>query len=196
MNITKSDKQTVTEIIVQSMGNLPGIKWIVGDNPRKLSKRLQAFADFVFETAFPRNGIILSSDKKGVAIFFKQNIKKFTLKDYWNRLKFALCCTGITRALEIYKRERYIVNQRPCTKQYFYFWVFSVLPSARGLGTAASELKNIILAESARQKLPIFLETSNPQNKRVYERYGFRVYHEWYVPHRNFTLWFMKREVS
>jgi hypothetical protein len=196
MNITRADKQTVIEIISQSMGELPGIKWIIGDNPRKLSSRIHAMADYLFETAFTHQGIILSSNKKGVAILFRKDIQKSALKDYWNMLKFLLRCTGIRRALEIYKRERYIESQRPCNGKYLHFWVFSVLPSSREFGGAASELKNIIIAKSERQQLPIYLETSNPKNKRVYERYGFKVYHEWYVPHRDFTLWFMKRDIA
>ena len=195
MKAIKENKQTVIDIIVQSMGNLPGVKWIIGDNPKNVSKRLRALADFVFETAFSRNGIILSEDKKGVAVFYKYNIRKSTLIDYWNQLKFAFKCTGVFRALEIQRREKYIKSQRPSSGEYLYFWIFSVLPSARGKG-AGIELKDFILAESAKRHLPIYLETSNPQNKRVYERYGFSVYHEWFVPERNFTLWFMKRDIS
>ncbi|TAL59572.1 MAG: GNAT family N-acetyltransferase [Bacteroidetes bacterium] len=194
MNITKEDKQTVTDIITQSMGNLPGIKWIVGNNPRTTHKRLRVLADFVFETAFSRNGIFLSSDRKGVAVFFKPEIKK-TFRDYWNQFRFAVRCTGIFHAYEIYRHESYIVKQRPNPGTYLYFWIFGVLPDARGFG-AATQLKDIILSESQKQQLPIYLETTNPQNRRVYERYGFKVYHEWFVPGRNFTFWFMKRDIS
>ena len=190
-NITAADKQTVIDIITQSMGKLPGIKWVIGDNPRKMARRLNALADFVFETAFSKNGIYLSSDRKGTAVFFKSETKK-TLRDIWNQLKFAVRCTGIFRAYEIYRREAYILSKRPAPGTYLYFWIFGVLPDARGNGSAL-ELKDIILSESARLQLPIYLETSNPQNRRVYERYGFKVYHEWFVPSRNFTFWFMMR---
>lgn len=190
-NITAADKQTVIEIIAGSMGRLPGIKWIVGDNPRTMEKRLRALADFVFETAFPGDGIYLSSDRKGVAVFFRHEEKK-SLRDIWNLLKFAVRCTGVSRAYRIYKCESYILSKRPPPGTYLYFWIFGVLPSARGNGSAL-ELKDIILSESARQQLPIFLETSHLRNKRVYERYGFEVYHEWQVPGRDFRYWFMRR---
>lgn len=195
MNITRTDKPTVTDIIVQSMGELPGVKWLIGDDQRKSSRRLHALADYVFESAFLQKGIILSENKKGVAILCHKNMKPPGPSDLWPRLKFAFRCIGIKRILEIYRRERYICSQRPCNGKYLYFWIFSVLPSSRVFGSAASELKNIILAESDRQQLPIYLETSDPKNKRVYERYGFKVYHEWFVTKRGFTLWFMKREV-
>ena len=194
MNITRADKKTVVEIIALSMYALPGIKWVIGNKPHTHARRMNALADFVFETAFERKGIYLSSDKTGVAVFFRKDSKKYYFKDIWYQFKFALFCTGLKRALEVHRTEAYVSKQRPGGGHYLYFWVFSVHPSARRFGAAASELKDKILAESKLQQLPIYLETSNLQNKRVYERYGFKVYHEWFIPGRNFTLWFMKRE--
>ena len=82
----------------------------------------------------------------------------------------------------------------PVDCDYLYFWLFVVLPSARG-SQAALELKNVIFKESDRLKLPIYLETTLQKNKRVYERFGFKVYHIWEIEKRDVTMYFMKREV-
>lgn len=193
MNITRKDKTTVVEIISRSMNYLPGIKWIIGDNPNKQQKRLTYLAEYIFETAFAQKGIYLSTDRKGVAIMHHKKSNRLSIKGFWNKIKLIYLCIGINRIYEMYYREQYLKRQRPTHEQFLYFWIYSVLPEARGSG-AAIELKNTIFSEAARQKLPIYLETSNPQNKKVYERYGFHVYHEWYIPHRNFTLWFMSRK--
>ncbi len=192
MNATRADKQAVIDIIVKSFDHIPGIKWIIGNNGNR-EKRLRAMADFIFEKAFARDGVVLSADRQGVGIYFRFNGKKTSLRDYWNEIKFAFRCIGLARAGEIMNREKYILSQRPADGNYIYYWMFGVKPDARGNG-AARELKNLIMEESRNQQLPIYLETTVEKNRRVYERYGFQLYHTWHVEKRNVTIWFMKKE--
>lgn len=85
-----------------------------------------------------------------------------------------------------------IKKSRPKDNDYLYYWFFGVKNKGRGQG-GAQELKAAIFEESAQKKLSILVETSVNKNKRVYERFGFQVYHFWQNKAENLTLWFMKR---
>ncbi len=192
----KADKERAIEIMVSSFDNNPGIDWII-KNSGSRENRKRHLAEFLFETAVSINGIFLSADRNGIAVFFRFADNKPSLRQAWNKLKLALNCVGLSHALQIMKREKHIRSIRPADGNYLYFWFFGVMPAERGnKGGAGSglELKNEIISESVKRNLPIYLETTILQNKKIYERYGFKVYHEWFVEQRNITLWFMKRE--
>ena len=193
MNVTRKDKTTIIDIISRSMYFLQGIKWIIGDNPNAQNKKMTRLAEYIFETGYSKNGIYLSSDRKGVAIMYPIKSKHVNFRSFWNKVKLIFLCIGVNRIKEMYLRELYLKQHRPSEEDFLYFWVYSVLPESRGSGTAL-ELKNIIFSEAHKLNLPIYLETSRLLNKRVYERYGFQVYHEWHIPKRNLTIWFMSRK--
>lgn len=195
MNIKKRMRQKTIDIITKSMKGLPGIEWITGKNPKNIRSKMDELATYVFEVAWKRNGLYLSRDRNGVAILIAQNKKIREKINLLNTLRFVFYCTGLKRALEIHKREQYIQKKHPTHKDYLYFWMFAVLPSARG-SRAAFELKNKIFEESERLSLPIYLETTALKNKNVYERFGFKVYHIWQIEKRNVTMYFMRREVN
>lgn len=186
----KSEKQLVTDIIARSMINLPGIKWIIGDDLLLAGKRVRHLASYIYSVASTRNGILLSSNGMGVAICFKFSENRTSFLSFYRKIIFAVCCVGISRLREIQLRESYIKFMRPSHGQFLYLWILGVLPEARGTRTAW-ELKERIMNEQNRMQLPIYLETTNEQNKKVYEHFGFKVYHEWHVPHRNLVMWFM-----
>jgi hypothetical protein len=49
---------------------------------------------------------------------------------------------------------------------------------------------------SERSSLPIWLETSKPENARYYERFAFRVAAEEDAPGGGPRIWFMRRDPS
>ena len=191
--LTKSRaKERAIHIIQESMKDLPGIRWMIGDNPRTQRSKLKALAEYVFELSWKKDGLLLSRDKNGVAILIRQNTKTRSKLYLGCALKFVLNCTGFKRMLEIVKREKYIQSQHPSNGDYLYSWIYAVHPDARGF-RASVELKNRVFAESDRTGLPIYLETTVAKNKRVYQRYGFEIYHKWFIEKRGVTMWFMRR---
>ena len=194
MNIKNHVKNQIINIISKSMQDLPGIKWIIGENPKNIRNKMNELARYAFEIAWRRNGIFISRDRKGLAIMIAQNKRIREKISLFISLRFIFYCTGLKRAWEIFKREKYIHNMHPANKDYLHFWIFAVLPSARGSQTAI-ELKNTIFKESERLSLPIYLETTLLKNKIVYERFGFKVYHKWQIKKRNITMYFMKKDV-
>lgn len=192
--VNRTDRELVSDIITDAFKNNPSVIAVI-KNDNKKNERIRALAEYAFDTAFSRKGVFISSDRTGVAICYRYNAKSETIADYFNQLKLVLKVIGITRVFKILKRDGYVKKQRPASGDFLLFWFFGVMEKGKGRG-AALELKNIIFNEANKNQLPIYLETSVPQNKLVYERYGFTVYHSWKETPSCPELWFMKKEYS
>lgn len=189
---TKADEELIIDIIAESFPSNPSVLSVI-KNDKKEPQRMRWLARYVFRTALKKDGIFLSADRTGVAVCYRFNSHKESLMDYWNQLVLAFTAIGIERIFKVLKRDIYVKNKRPKSGDFLYFWFFGVSNKGKGRG-AAHELKEVVFSEAKRQNLPIYLETSIAQNKRVYERYGFEVYHTWDYKSEGITLWFMRNQ--
>lgn len=188
---TKADRSKVIDIITASFDTNPSVNRVI-KNDTKRKERIKALADYSFKTSLLRDGAFISSDEQGVALCYKYNIRKEGLKDYWNQLILVGKAIGIGRVCDIMKRDGYLKSKRPTDGNYLYFWFLGITDKGKG-GIAIRELKQHLFTESEKGNLPIYLETSVPKNKRVYERYGFETYHEWTDPKTGDVIWLMRR---
>ena len=186
-----TDRSKVIEIIAESFDSNPSVNRVI-KNDYKRKERIKALADYSFKTSVMRDGAFLSSDEQGVALCYRYNLKKESLTDYWNQLQLVVKAIGLSRVLSIMKRDAFFKSKRPKDGNYLYFWFLGITNKGKG-GIAIRELKEMIFVESLKQNLPIYLETSVPKNKRVYERYGFETYHEWHDPQSGDLIWLMRR---
>ncbi|HCX22392.1 MAG: hypothetical protein CMB80_22395 [Flammeovirgaceae bacterium] len=188
MNNGTSQREQVIAIIEESFHNNPSVISVI--NPKKKNS-LKALAQYAYDTAKTRNGVILSSNQEAVAICYPYNYKKEGLADIWNQVLLVLNCIGLRRVPDVLRREAYVKKMRPKDGKFLYFWFFGATTTGKKT-SAARELKDKIFDWSSKENLPIYLETSVPRNKSVYEYYGFETYHEWNQPNGG-TLYFMRR---
>jgi hypothetical protein len=197
----REDKSLVLDILSYSFDTNPSTNRVVKNDSRR-KERIRALCDFVFELAFLQKGVILSDDRKGVAVILKYgclncdqdkpSIFLFLMK-VWLYIRFAVQVPGYNRIFSIALRESKVSAIRNLKKPCILFWFFGVKAEDRG-GRAAFELKNYVLNKADAVHLPVYLETSVEQNRRVYQKYGFKVYHTWHEESRGINLYFMKRE--
>lgn len=191
---TRKDKARALEILAKTFDEVQGIKWVVNCNEHK-EERLRALAEYAFEKSFLRNGVFLSDDETGVALFYRNNAKGNLFLDIVNEVKLIFKAISISRIPEILKRESYRSKLRPQKQDYYYFWMFGVIDEGKGRGSA-SELKNALLKKAEDEGLPIYAETSIERNCKVYERMGFQLYHYWEVKAQDIQLWFVRKEFA
>lgn len=187
----KDRKELVLDIITESFKKNPGVLSVIKKD-NNLLKRVRGLANYAYETAIQRDGILLSEDKTGVLISYRNQFKKPGLKDYYQQLLLVLNVTGISSIKKLLKREAYMKSIRPQDEDFIYVWFYGVIEEGKGRG-AAKELKNILFDKAIKENLSIYLETTERINRLVYERYGFEVYHTWEKPNENITIWFMRK---
>lgn len=187
----REDRAHVVKIIEESFADNPSVVSVT--NPRKPGS-LRALARYAFDTAIVREGVWLSTDRKAVAICYFYGLKKEGLRDLWHQVLLVIYCIGLKNVASVMKREQYIKKYRPQDGSFLYFWFFGASEAGKQK-RSAFELKQAIFDLSEKKKLPIYLETSVQKNRRVYERYGFEVYHEWQQT-KDRTLFFMRRHAK
>lgn len=186
MNLSGPDRSDIVNIIVETFKLNPSVVSIIGKGGNK-EKKLQCLAEYAYVKAKNRNGVYLSKNKKGTALFFHSKKTKFSLKELYYELRFA-SSLSIGKVMQTLKREAYL-NKHRCCDNYFYFWFLGV---KKGGEKAGFELKNVVFKKANDEQLPILLETSVERNVFIYKRYGFEIYHIWDDTANNIRVWFMK----
>ncbi|MFJ5832214.1 GNAT family N-acetyltransferase [Streptomyces sp. NPDC093089] len=79
------------------------------------------------------------------------------------------------------------------TEPHWYLAVIGADPAARGRGHGSALLRSG-LAKADAAGMPVYLESSKPDNLPVYEHFGFTVVGEFALPGGGPTLWAMKRD--
>jgi ribosomal protein S18 acetylase RimI-like enzyme len=81
-------------------------------------------------------------------------------------------------------------EHRP-TEPHVYLWLLGTAPTAQGTG-AGSALLAEVAAHAGADRLPVYLETMNPDNVSFYRSRGFHVLGQAPMP-RGGHAWFMQR---
>ena len=84
------------------------------------------------------------------------------------------------------------VHHRCITEPHWYLWVLGVDPVYQGQGIGGVLLRaGLTRADAA--SLPCYLETMNPENVPLYQKFGFVIESEGIIPHSSVRMWSMLR---
>ena len=98
---------------------------------------------------------------------------------------------GLISIIRILYNEKFTHQQYPKRKRFFHLYLIGVLPECQGKGYA-SKLMNPILGKMTENSIPVYLETANTNNVKIYEKKGFKVYDSWFKS--GLKLFYMKKE--
>ena len=152
------------------------------DNLRK--DRIQLLMEYSFEICQMFGKVYLTRDQQGTALILYPEKKKTTLKSIFLDIKLAVSSIGISRVKKIVSRDNRIKSLHPKTA-ICYLWFIGVNPESQGKGIGKRLMQEII---QDHDQLPIYLETSVPQNVGFYESLGFHVYSELMFDHKLFLM--------
>ena len=181
------DKEDSVRIIGITFDANPSVNIVIGDKGNR-KKKIRRLADYAFVKALNRDGAYLSDNKMGTALCFLSDNGSFNLRELYYELRFAFSIP-VVKVIQTLKRESYLKKHR-YSEKHLYFWFLGV---QKGGGEAGFEMKDYLFELSKKEEAPIILETSIERNKLIYERYGFKVYHEWADSGGGKPLWFMIR---
>ena len=187
------DKEEIIQKVAILLQEIPTSMEIVKDDHKK-EQRFRYLARHMVEKAIEKDALIVSEDRKGIAILFRTNSKdKDFLKDTIQDLKLALNVTGIRKGLNAMKVQQYVKSQRPKEGDYLYCWFWGVLSDARGNQDQKTsyQMKNRFFEISKELQLPIYAETRIRRISLAYRRYGFELFNEWDHPSGD-KMYFMR----
>lgn len=186
----RKDRSRVVQIITKTFEQNPAVNWMFsakGDRARKIER----LADYAFIKCYNRGGVLISSNGKGVALFYRSDKKNFSLREIYYEIKFGLLSINLIQLKKVLRRESYRKSKRPKNEPYYYFWFLGVLQEGANAGF---ELNKGLIAIANKEGMPIYLETSVERNKIIYERIGYETYDYWKDDPKGIEFWFMKRQ--
>jgi ribosomal protein S18 acetylase RimI-like enzyme len=116
----------------------------------------------------------------------------------WQMLRVGALTTGLKMGLAGLRRidnsETYTrrMHHRCITQPHWYLWVLGVDPSHQGQGIGGALLRAGITRADA-SHLPCYLETMNPDNVPLYQKFGFVIIEEGKIPDSSVHVWGMVR---
>ncbi|WP_432264637.1 hypothetical protein [Autumnicola musiva] len=155
--------------------------------------RFRYLATHMVEKAIEKDALIISENRKGIAILFKTSKKDDSFwKDLWTQIGLVWNVTGVKNAYSILKNQNYIKKQRPQKSEYLYCWFWGILPDSRGADTQVGKsMKDEFYRQAREYKIPLYAETRMKKNAIVYQRFGFELFHTWQHPSGD-TMYFLR----
>lgn len=103
--------------------------------------------------------------------------------------------TGFSRMTRAMATGDAMEKHHPPEPPHWYLFFIGVPSSARGLGLGSSILEASLRQVDA-ERMPAYLDNSNPKNTRLYERHGFRTVSEYRARKDAPPFWGMWRDAA
>ncbi|WP_373059804.1 hypothetical protein [Zunongwangia sp. H14] len=186
------EKEEIIEKVSLLLKEVPSSMDIVKKG-QKRERRFRYLATHMVEKAIEKDALIVSENRKGIAILFKTSKKEESFwKDLWQEIALVWKVTGIKNAFKILKNQNYIKKQRPQNGEYLYCWFWGILPDSRGADTQVGKsMKDEFYRQAREYKIPLYAETRIRKNAIVYQRFGFELFHTWQHPSGD-TMYFLR----
>ncbi|MGD2041509.1 MAG: GNAT family N-acetyltransferase, partial [Anaerolineae bacterium] len=135
---------------------------------------------------------------EGAACWLSPGNTEITL---WRILRTGL---GLQRAVASFKpqaRKEFLavlaymdkIHKREAPGPHWYLWALGVEPGHQGQGIG-SRLIQPVLARADKDGVPCYLETQTEGNVAFYQKQGFEVVSDGWVPEQEIRVWTMLRE--
>ncbi|MEJ2739447.1 MAG: GNAT family N-acetyltransferase [Dehalococcoidia bacterium] len=85
------------------------------------------------------------------------------------------------------------IHKKAAPFRHWYLEAIGVAPEHQGKGYTSRLIRGT-LGRVDEEKLPCYLDTMDPKNVRIYERFGFKVVDESQIPDTPLTTWAMLRD--
>lgn len=172
---TKEDKKDFVNILSEAFLDDPQLRWMLDGKKNGFEKRLKILFSYLFETTLCDGEIYFTKNKKAVAAWQTPPKFNFSFRIIPEAIKFILGF-GIFRVIKIIQMEKIFSKLRDNQNTYYLF-LLGVANSERGKGLS-SILIDYQIEKSKQNQYSIFLETSTNKNITIYQKKGFKVFHE------------------
>ncbi|NKB60604.1 MAG: GNAT family N-acetyltransferase [Gammaproteobacteria bacterium] len=159
---------TVIEILSESFKDDPHMNWILEQS--RYSEKINVVIEYQVKEAFNTGCVLVTKDLLGASLWNTESRENLTI-DYIKRNISFILKLGLRTAIRSLKDKEAAENKHT-GKKYFYLSAIGVLPQGRGKGLA-SKLMDPLLEHCKKHNFPVYLETANDRNVKIYSKKGF-----------------------
>lgn len=170
----QGDHETVARDLAAAFADDPIFQWFLRDDARRGEGRLKLFR--LLAGSGLASGEILRPASGGAASIWMPSTA-LGPSPIWDELRLLptiLAATGFSRLGRLSAMRAAMDKSHPMDREHAYLWFIGVTPEAQGMGVG-SRLLAAGLERVDAQRLPAYLESSNPANVPLYRRFGFEV---------------------
>lgn len=170
----KGDLEAVAADLAAAFADDPVFQWFLRDDAKRDIGRLKLFR--LLTGSGLADGEVLRPATGGAASIWMPS-SALGPSPFWDELRLLptiLAATGFSRLSRMSTMRAAMDRDHPMDREHAYLWFIGVAPHAQGMGVG-SRLLAAGLERVDAQRLPAYLESSNPANVPLYRRYGFEV---------------------
>jgi ribosomal protein S18 acetylase RimI-like enzyme len=163
----------VTGVLARAFQDDPMWRWALGrDDTDDRRARLSRFFDTVARKVHARQELIFTAgDFAGAAVWMPPGKWRFTLGDEARVAPGVVAAFGASGTVRLLKL-LYGVERVHLRDPHYYLFAIGADPAQQGRGVGSALLAPM-LARCDAEKMPAYLESSNPTNVPFYRRHGF-----------------------
>jgi RimJ/RimL family protein N-acetyltransferase len=166
-----ADPHVAGAVLGRAFTTDPVFNWILGDTPRLEQRLTLAFTAFAVGAAHkPAAQVLAAPERKAASIWLPPGEWRAPTSEIVRQGPRLLRAYGrrTPRALGLLS----VVEKHHPAEPHWYLEAIGTVPEARGQGIGPTVLTPVLDRCDA-ERLPAYLESSNPQNIPFYERHGF-----------------------
>jgi ribosomal protein S18 acetylase RimI-like enzyme len=166
-----ADPHVAGAVLGRAFTTDPVFGWILGETSRLEERLTLAFTAFaVGATRKPTAQVLVTPERTAASIWLPPGQWRAPMSEVVRQAPRLLRAYGrrSPRALKLLS----VVEKQHPTEPHWYLEAIGTVPAARGQGIGPTVLTPVLDRCDA-QRLPAYLESSNPQNIPFYERHGF-----------------------
>ncbi len=185
------NEEKVISILCKAFDDNPAVNYAINGRSER-RERMRNLIRYSLHIAKYGGEILLNENETCAALITYSNKKIIFIRQWLFDARLVLNSIGISGIRKNQFRKKYIRSHHPKTA-YIYLWFIGTEESEQRKGHASRMITKIVDL-SNRLKMPVYLETSAPENLPFYKQNGFEIYHEEMIPFSNFTTYFIRRE--
>jgi GNAT superfamily N-acetyltransferase len=189
---TEADYDKVVGTIAAAFHDDPVWSWVFPDAAVRPEQQARMFGFYV-ESSLPEGTVLMADDRASAAIVYTAPGRPELSDEIEARVApFIEDSIGphAPAVLETLARFEAAVPEGP---PFYYVSFLGTHPDARGRGVGMGLLGEVC-AEADKRRQPVYLESTNPDNNRRYERHGFEPRTHFRTPDERHVVTTMWRE--
>ncbi|MER7949005.1 GNAT family N-acetyltransferase [Streptomyces sp. NPDC096079] len=185
---TIDDARTVSRTLASAFGDDPMMRWFFPDDASR-EAALGRYFTTLFTRQYGLHGVCERTESAAAFWVAPEGADKAVPDDATVQELVEI----LGDRAPVFREAVMAAAEHGPAEPHWYLAVIGADPDARGRGHGSALLRSG-LAKADAAGLPVYLESSKPDNLPVYEHFGFTVRSEFSLPGGGPVLWAMKRE--